>query len=67
MIEVILNDRTVTIEADCSLATALKLWGYESGPFAVAVNNTIVSQAQYAESLLHPGDRIDVIMPMQGG
>lgn len=36
-------------------------------PFAVAVNLQFVPNRQYPQTLLHNGDRIDIITPVTGG
>jgi sulfur carrier protein len=35
--------------------------------FAVAVNQNFVPQSHYAETQLYPGDKIEILIPMQGG
>jgi sulfur carrier protein len=36
-------------------------------PFAAAVNLQFVPNTQYAHTLLHAGDRVDIIAPVTGG
>lgn len=36
-------------------------------PFAVAVNTTFVPRTGYAQHVLHPGDRVEIISPVTGG
>lgn len=35
--------------------------------FAIAINNKFVPRAVYSTTLLRDGDRVDIIVPMQGG
>ena len=34
---------------------------------AVAINGTVVRRAEWAERPLAPGDRIEIVRPLQGG
>ncbi|MEK9951927.1 MAG: sulfur carrier protein ThiS [Curvibacter sp.] len=36
-------------------------------PFAAAVNTQFVPKTQYAQHVLHEGDRIEIISPVTGG
>lgn len=36
-------------------------------PFAVALNLQFVPRAQYASTVLHDGDRLEIITPITGG
>jgi sulfur carrier protein len=36
-------------------------------PYAVAVNLAFVPQAQHGSTLLHDGDRVEIIRPVTGG
>lgn len=50
-----------------SLAEVLAELGYDGAAIATALNGTFVPAAARAETLLHDGDRIEVLVPMQGG
>ncbi|TSE36396.1 sulfur carrier protein ThiS [Tepidimonas charontis] len=38
-----------------------------NAPFAVALNLQFVPRAQYAQTPLHDGDRLEIITPVVGG
>lgn len=38
-----------------------------TNPFAVAINLQFVPNARYAQTLLHPGDSVEIIRPVTGG
>jgi sulfur carrier protein len=40
---------------------------YEGAHFAIAVNYDVVPKSRWAETLLKPGDEIEIITPRQGG
>lgn len=50
-----------------TLAQALDELGYGGQALATAVNGAFVPAATRAETLLHDGDRVEVLAPMQGG
>ena len=49
------------------LADAIRDWGYEGQPIAVAYNDEFVPRGRYAEIQLQNGDRLEIVAPMQGG
>ena len=40
---------------------------YEGTHFAVALNYDVLPRSRWAETLLRPGDEIEIITPRQGG
>lgn len=67
MISVSLNGSAREIEQTQSLADLLTGWGYVCERVAVARNGDFVARADYGKTTLQPGDRIDVVAPVQGG
>ena len=65
--QVQVNDEPVTLNGVTTLAAALKAAGFGDEGFAVAVNMAFVPRPQRQEFTLKDGDRIDVVVPMQGG
>ncbi|MCB9639776.1 MAG: sulfur carrier protein ThiS [Myxococcales bacterium] len=61
------NGEKKEIPQSLSLAEALRLWGYDGLPVAVACNEEFVPRRLYAETLLNEGDRVEIVSPMQGG
>ncbi|MDD9333585.1 MAG: sulfur carrier protein ThiS, partial [Bartonella sp.] len=41
--------------------------GYEGNWLATAVNSEVVSLDERSQFVLHEGDRIEILSPMQGG
>lgn len=62
-----LNDNEVELQQNLALSQALLEWSYQSGTFAVAINQEFVPKSQYDTTFLKAGDRVDVVTPMQGG
>ena len=40
---------------------------YEGTHFAIALNYDVLPRSRWAETLLRPGDEIEIITPRQGG
>lgn len=53
--------------AAANLADALMALGYGSTALATALNGVFIPAAGRATTLLHEGDRVEVLAPMQGG
>ena len=67
MITVSVNNQQETLPRSCSLAEALATLGYQGPKIAVAVNNSFVPRSEYATHQLQGDDRVDVVVPVQGG
>ena len=67
MLCVYLNEKACPIEPNQSLLDLLQHHNHLSQHFAVAINNQFVPRIAYSKTELVPGDRIDMIVPMQGG
>jgi sulfur carrier protein len=66
--EVTVNQQKFTVSADCSVAQLLALtFDRPAIGIAVAVNQTIVSKANWNTYLLHPQDQVILIKATQGG
>ena len=50
-----------------TVADAIRDWGYEGQPIAVAYNDEFVPRGRYAAIQLQDGDRLEIVSPMQGG
>jgi len=67
MVSIYLNDAVQQIEPTQSLQELLIQNNYIDQHFAVAINNQLIRRMAYNKTLLNPGDRVDIIVPMQGG
>lgn len=66
MITIFFNDENHQIETQ-SLQEFLLYKNHFNSHFAIAINNQFIPRAVYETTLLSDGDRVDVIIPMQGG
>ena len=67
MINILFNDQQKTLEPDTTLASFVSEHAVEGNAFAVAINDTFVPRSDYNQRLLSEGDRIELLVPMQGG
>jgi sulfur carrier protein len=61
-----LNKTMHAMQPGATLADALALLQAQA-PFAAAVNRQFVPNTHYTQTLLQPGDDIEVIFPVTGG
>lgn len=66
MINVFFNDESQQIKSQ-SLQEFLLHKNHIDLHFAIAINNQFIPRKAYSTTLLHEGDRVDIIVPMQGG
>lgn len=64
--EIVLNGESCDVTGD-RLDSLLEELGYQGAKVATALNGTFVPKHARAQTAVHPGDRIEVIAPMQGG
>ena len=62
-----LNDQPLSLEQACTLEEMLVKKEAFAEHMAVAINNQFIPKPMFASTLLQEGDRIDLIVPMQGG
>ena len=67
MISIYFNDEVQQIESNQSLHDLLMQNNHAEQHFAVAINNQFIPRMAYSTTLLNPNDRVDIIVPMQGG
>lgn len=60
------NAKPHEVSADTLDAALIEL-GFAGAAIATAVNGAFVSRDSRAATMLRPGDRIEVLSPMQGG
>ncbi|WP_346840183.1 sulfur carrier protein ThiS [Microbulbifer sp. SAOS-129_SWC] len=65
--QITVNGETHSLSAADSLANLLQQLGYGGEAFAVAVNGDFVARAEYAQTPIGDGDRVDVVAPVVGG
>lgn len=64
--KITLNGTRIEVQA-ATLAAALDELGYGGAKVATAVNESFVPAAMREQTMLAPGDRIEVVAPRQGG
>lgn len=64
---IFINDEALSIDTPCMLDELLRTKEFFAEHMAVAVNNQFVPKSLRATTQLQNNDRIDLIVPMQGG
>lgn len=64
--QLIVNDEALEFDKPMSVAEFIQSFKQE-GNFAIAVNMEFVPRSLYGETLLREGDRVEIVLPMQGG
>ncbi|MGF7156771.1 MULTISPECIES: sulfur carrier protein ThiS [unclassified Bartonella] len=64
--QIFVNGETVQTEVT-TLGLLLEELGYEENWLATAVNAEVVSIDARSQFVLHEGDKIEILSPMQGG
>ncbi|WP_342227234.1 sulfur carrier protein ThiS [Rickettsiella endosymbiont of Rhagonycha lignosa] len=67
MINVFLNNKSLSIETESSLYDFLMHNEQLKDYVAVTVNNTLVARRDFNTTFLKANDCVDVLIPMQGG
>jgi sulfur carrier protein len=67
MISIYLNNDNYQVKSNQSLQEFLLAYHHTELHFAIAINNQFIPRASYSTTLLQESDRIDIIVPMQGG
>lgn len=67
MPDIYFNDAICHIAATQSLHDFLCQHHCGAEHFAVAINNQFIPRAHYGSTILQHADRVDLIVPMQGG
>ncbi|MCW8410101.1 sulfur carrier protein ThiS [Legionella sp. PATHC035] len=62
-----INDEPLTVDASTTLQAILERQNDIAAHVAIAINNQFIPKSMFAETTLYEGDRIDLIVPMQGG
>ncbi|KTD03281.1 sulfur carrier protein ThiS [Fluoribacter gormanii] len=62
-----INDKPYTLDSSCTLQEMLEQREGIAAYVAIAINNQFVPKSMFSNTILCEGDRIDLIVPMQGG
>ncbi|MEM7193875.1 MAG: sulfur carrier protein ThiS [Pseudomonadota bacterium] len=66
MIDLYLNGEAISTDAE-NLAALLQDCGYEHDRLATALNGIFVHRESRTSARLSPGDRVEVVSPIEGG
>jgi sulfur carrier protein len=66
---ILFNNASLSMKQGLTLAELLTQqgYGYGGGGFAVAVNQTFVPRSIHTDCFISDGDKVDIVVPMQGG
>lgn len=67
MITLQLNGENKELRVGSSIVDAINEWQLEQQSFAIALNEEFVPKSSYSSIALQDGDRLEVLIPMQGG
>ena len=67
MIKVSVNGEIKEISENLNVRELIEVLNYKTKGFAVAVNTTFVAIDSYEKIIIHNGDTIDILAPVQGG
>lgn len=67
MITIWLNNEQQQLPAPLCLSDALSQWQPPGDGFAIAINEVFVPRGSYSATELRDGDRVELLVPMQGG
>jgi sulfur carrier protein len=67
MITLTINGEPMSVAANQTLADVLWLLEQRPKKFAVAVNEQFIPKSGYQSTVLQSNDRIELVIPMQGG
>ena len=64
---IVLNGQERRIDPPASVQALLQDAGYADRRIAVEINREIVPRSQYAERMLNPDDRVEIVHAIGGG
>lgn len=67
LIQISLNGQTFEVPSDCTVSRMLELAEMRKQLIAVEVNREVVPKAQHGDTLLQPGDMVEVVSLVGGG
>ncbi len=67
MIKISVNGEIKELKENLNVKQLIEVLEYKTKGFAVAINTTFVPIAKYEETIIHDGDTIDILAPVQGG
>lgn len=65
--QIYINGETENLERAISLQELIEKLQLKAATFAIALNETFVSRANYQSTILQANDRVEIVNAMQGG
>lgn len=66
-IDILINGELTVIDPEKNFPSLLEELGYTQSTFAIAINEQFIPRSAYSDVQLKEGDRIELLVPMQGG
>ena len=66
MIDILLNGQIAGLPREMPVADAVKEFGYTQQHLAVALNRIFLPRDRW-DTVVSPGDELEIVAPMQGG
>jgi sulfur carrier protein len=66
-VTITVNGEVREMDDDATLASLLDAWGVRRDGTAVALNDEVVPRGRHAQTALHDGDRLEIIVAVAGG
>ncbi len=67
MMKIQLNGEDKSLNSDSNLYEAIEEWQLLGQNFAIAINEQFIPKSAYNSTRLSEGDRVELVVPMQGG
>ncbi len=67
MIAIYLNNEPMDVDESCSLTQLLLSLDASSSGCAIAINDNFVPRSEHEQTQLWAGDRVELLVPAQGG
>ena len=67
MIKVMVNGKACELARACSVMQMLQTLGFDAEEVAIAVNGEVIHKCDYGSHGVAAEDRLDIVVPMQGG
>jgi thiamine biosynthesis protein ThiS len=64
---IVVNGRDMDVTEGLSIDDLLRELGVKREYTAVAVNRDIMAKSAYGDTVLRPGDKVEIVRPMGGG
>jgi sulfur carrier protein len=67
MITVTVNGTPTTLAPDATMGTLLELFGRDGRGVAIIINSEVIPRSAWEQTVLAPGDKVELLGAVQGG